>query len=291
MLDTVIITCAITGNFTTREQNSAVPITPGEITDSALGAAEAGAAIVHLHVRDPQSGVPSMELEYYREVVERIRAKNPGLILNLTTGPGARFVPSEADPKVAGPGTTLTTPERRIEHIRLLKPDICSLDLNTMMFGDGILINTPSTIRYMASVIRAAGVVPEIELFDSGDVALCADLVRDGTLQASPLCCVVMGIKYGFQPSPETVLYARNLLPPGARWTAFGTSRHAFPMVAQSVLAGGHVRIGLEDTIYLNKGELATSNASLVEKARRIIEELGPQVASSRKARELLKLS
>jgi uncharacterized protein (DUF849 family) len=291
MLDTVIITCAITGNFTTREQNSAVPITPAEITDSALGAAEAGAAIVHLHVRDPQSGVPSMELEYYREVVERIRAKNPGLILNLTTGPGARFVPSEADPKVAGPGTTLTTPERRIEHIRLLKPDICSLDLNTMMFGDGILINTPSTIRYMASVIRAVGVVPEIELFDSGDVALCADLVRDGTLQASPLCCVVMGIKYGFQPSPETVLYARNLLPPGARWTAFGTSRHAFPMVAQSVLAGGHARIGLEDTIYLNKGELATSNASLVEKARRIIEELGPQVASSRKARELLKLS
>jgi uncharacterized protein (DUF849 family) len=291
MLDTVIITCAITGNSTSREQNPALPITPEEIADSALGAAEAGAAIVHLHVRDPVSGLPSMELEFYREAVERIRAKNRRLILNLTTGPGARFVPSEADPKVAGSGSTLTTPERRVEHVRVLKPDICSLDLNTMLFGKGILINTPSTIRRMASLIREAGVLPEIELFDSGDIALCADLVRDGTLTTSPLCCVVMGVKYGFQPSPETVLYARNLLPSGARWTAFGTSRQAFPMVAQSVLAGGHARIGLEDTIYISKGELAKSNASMVEKARRIIEELGPQIASPQQAREMLKLS
>jgi uncharacterized protein (DUF849 family) len=190
MLNTVIITCAITGNFATREHNPAVPITPEEITDSALGAAEAGSAIVHLHVRDPITAMPSMELEYYREVVERIRAKNPRLIVNLTTGPGAAFVPSEADPRIAGLGTTLTIPERRVEHVRILKPDICSLDLNTMIFGKGIVINTPSTIRRMASVIREADVMPEIELFDSGDVALCADLVRDGMLSTSPLRCV-----------------------------------------------------------------------------------------------------
>ena len=291
MLDKVFITCAITGSLTTREQHPQLPATPEEIAESALGAAEAGAAIVHIHVRDPATAKPSMELALYREVVERIRARDAQLVLNLTTGPGGRFAPSDEDPKVAGPGTTLMVPEKRVEHVAALRPDICTLDLNTMTFGREVVINTPKSIRRMAAVIRAAGVRPEIELFDSGDIALCHDLLRDGTLQAPILCCIVMGVKYGFQPSPETVLYGRGLLPPGSVWTAFGIGRAAFPMVAQSVLAGGHVRVGLEDAVYIEKGVLAPSNAAMVEKARRIAEALGAQIMTPREARETLGLA
>jgi len=286
----VVITCAVTGNLTTPDMTPHLPITPEQIADACLGAGEAGAAVVHIHVRHPRSGKPSMELEHYREVVERIRAKNPQLILNLTTGPGGRFAPSEADPKVAGPGTTLMLPEGRVAHVPILKPDICTLDLNTMTFGKEVVINTPPNIRRMAAIMRAAGVKPEIELFDSGDVALCHDLLRDGTLEGPILCSIVMGVKYGFQPSPETTLYARGLLPPGAAWTGFGIGRSAFPMVAQSYLAGGHVRVGLEDAVFIEKGVLAPSNAAMVEKARRIVESLGGQIANTKQARILLGL-
>jgi uncharacterized protein (DUF849 family) len=223
-------------------------------------------------------------------VIDLIRAKNREVILNLTTGPGGRFAPGEDDPKVAGPGTTLMRPEKRVEHIALLKPDISSLDLNTMNSGKQVVINTPPNIRRMAAAIRAAGVKPELELVDSGDIALCSDLIGDGTLEAPIFCSIVMGVKYGFQPSPETVLYARSLLPPGAVWTAFATGRWAFPMVAQSYLAGGHVRVGLEDAIYLDKGVLARSNAAMVEKARGIIETLGGQSATAAEARKILSL-
>ena len=147
------------------------------------------------------------------------------VILNITTGPGGRFAPDPDDPKVAGPGTTLMRPENRVAHIALLKPDICTLDLNTMNSGKEVVINTPPNVRRMAAVIREARVRPEIELFDSGDIALCRDLIADGTLEGPILCSIVMGVKYGFQPSPETVLYARGLLPPGTVWTAFGTGR------------------------------------------------------------------
>jgi 3-dehydrocarnitine:acetyl-CoA trimethylamine transferase len=290
MQSRVVITCAVTGNQTTPEMTPHLPITPGEIADACLGAAEAGAAIVHIHVRDPATGRPSMEIDHYREVVERIRARNSEVILNLTTGPGGRFAPDPDDPKVAGPGTTLMRPEGRVAHIPLLKPDICTLDLNTMNSGKEVVINTPANIRRMAAVIRAAGVKPEIELFDSGDVALCRDLINDGTLEGPIMCSIVMGVKYGFQPSPDTVLYARGLLPPATMWTAFGTGRMAFPMVAQSYLAGGHVRVGLEDAIYLDKGALAPSNAAMVAKARGIIEALGGQIATVRQAREILSL-
>jgi uncharacterized protein (DUF849 family) len=180
--DKVIITCAVTGNQTTPDMTPYLPITPEQIADACLGAAEAGAAIVHIHVREPSTGKPSMELAYYREVVERIRAKNRSLVLNITTGPGGRFAPSEHDPKIAGPGTNLMVPEKRVEHIGILRPEICTLDLNTMTFGKEVVINTPPNVRRMAKVIREAGVKPEIELFDSGDVALMADLVKDGTL-------------------------------------------------------------------------------------------------------------
>jgi uncharacterized protein (DUF849 family) len=173
----VIITCAVTGNLTTPEQTPFLPITPLQISDACLGAADAGAAIVHIHVRDPQTGRPSMALEYYQEVVERIRSSNPVLILNLTTGPGGRFVPSVDDPKIAAEGTTLMVPEKRVEHIAALRPEICTLDLNTMNSGGQVVINTPANVRRMAKIISEAGVMPEIELFDSGDVALMHDLL------------------------------------------------------------------------------------------------------------------
>ena len=290
-LEKVFITCAITGNLTLPEQTPYLPISPKDIADSALQAADMGAAIVHLHVRDPETGKPSMELAHYREVVERIRDRNKDVILNITTGPGGRFVPSDADPKVAGPGTTLMAPEQRVEHIVALKPDICTLDLNTMNSGGQVVINTPKNVRKMAAIIKNAGVKPEIELFDSGDIALMQDMIRDGSLTGPILCSFVMGVSYGFQPSPETVLYARSLLPADAEFTAIGIGRHAFTSVAQSYLAGGHVRVGLEDSVYLSKGVLAESNAVLVAKARRIVEDLGGQIASAREARAMLGLA
>ncbi|PJN93793.1 NADPH:quinone reductase, partial [Amaricoccus sp. HAR-UPW-R2A-40] len=253
-----------------------------QIADSALEAAKAGAAVVHLHVRDPLTGRPSMELDLYADVLARIRARNTEVIVNLTTGPGGRFVPSEEDPKVAGPGTTLTTPDRRVEHVARLRPDVCTLDLNTMNSGGEVIINTPGNVRRMARAIDEAGVRPEIELFDSGDVALMRDLIADGTLRGPVLTSFVMGVRYGFQPSPETVLYARGLLPADAQFTAIGVGRASFPMVAQSYLAGGHVRVGLEDSVYLDRGVLAPSNAALVEKARRIVADLGGQIATPR---------
>jgi len=289
-LPKVFITCAVTGNLTTPDQTPHLPITPEQIAESALAAGEAGAAIVHLHVRDPKTGKPSMDLSLYQDVVDRIRAKNPQLIINLTTGPGGRFVPSAQDPSVAGPGTTLMAPERRAEHIAILKPDICTLDLNTMNSGGQVVINTPGNIRRMAKVIAAAGVKPEIELFDTGDIALLHDLLADGTLQGPALTSFVMGVRYGLQPSPETVLYARNLLPADASFTAIGIGRSAFQTVALSYLAGGHVRVGLEDAVYLDHGVLAPSNAAMVEKARRIVEDLGGQIASAPEARALIGL-
>jgi uncharacterized protein (DUF849 family) len=286
-----IITCAITGNLTRPEQSPYLPITPQQIADSALEAAEAGAAIAHIHVRDPETGRPSMSIDLYREVMERIRARNSKLIINLTTGPGGRFVPSEEDPKVAGPGTTLLPPEKRVEHIELLKPEICTLDLNTMNSGGQVVINTPPNVRKMAARMRAAGVLPELELFDSGDIHLARDLIADGTLQGPPLCTLVLGVKYGFDPSPETMLYARNLLPEGSIWAGFGIGRSEFPMVAQSWLLGGHVRVGLEDNLYMSRGVLAKSNAELVAHAANILKSLGAAIANPVEAREMLRLS
>jgi len=231
-----------------------------------------------------------MELALYQEVVERIRARNEELILNLTTGPGGRFAPSKDDPAVAGPGTTLMRPEARVEHIATLRPDVCTLDLNTMNSGGQVVINTPENVRRMARVIREAGVKPEIELFDSGDIALLHDLIADGSLDPAPLCSLVMGVRYGFQVSPETVLYARGLLPEGAIFTAIGIGRHVFTAATQSYLLGGHVRVGIEDGIYLSRGALAPSNAAMVVKIRGILESLGAEIASAAQARELLGL-
>jgi len=285
-----IITCAVTGNLTKPEQHPGLPITPQQIANSALQAAQAGAAIVHIHVRDPQTGRPSMETGLYRQVIELIRAVDPELIINLTTGPGGRFIPSDDDPKVAAPGTTLLPPEKRVEHIAALKPDICSLDLNTMNSGGDVVINTPKNVRRMASVIREAGVKPELEIFDSGDLHLALDLIKEGVLDGPGLWTFVMGVKYGFAATPETLLYARNFLPQGAAWSAFGIGRWEFPIVAQAWLAGGYVRVGLEDNIYIAKGVLAETNAVLVARARDIVLSLGGEIATAREAREQLGL-
>lgn len=285
-----ILTCAVTGTFPTREHNPALPVTPTEIAEACLGAAKAGAAICHIHVRDPETGRPSMKLEYYREVVQRIRASDTDLIINLTTGPGGRYIPSDGQPDVAAPGTLLKTPEIRTEHIVELKPEICTLDLNTMWFGGGAVINSPRNVKIMAERIYSAGVKPELEFFDTGDLILAQDLVADGTLKLPALCQIVTGVKYGMPSTPETMMLAKSLLPKNCEWAAFGAGRHAFPMLAQAFILGGHCRIGMEDTVYLAKGSPAPSNAALVEKAVRIIRELGGKLATVAEARELLGL-
>jgi uncharacterized protein (DUF849 family) len=290
MADKTIITCAVTGNITKPEQHPDLPITPEQIANAAIDAAKAGAAIAHLHVRDPETGAPSMALEHYREVVERIRASDTDLIINLTTGPGGRFMPSDDDPRVAAPGSTLVRPERRVEHVVALGPEICSLDLNTMWFGNAVVINTPRNVTIMAGAIREAGVKPELEVFDSGDIQLAHQLLESGVLPRPPLFQVVLGIRNGFPATPETLLYAKSLLPAEAQWAAMGTGRMEFPIVAQACLLGGHVRVGLEDNLYLSKGVLAPSNAALVERAVTIVELLGRSVASPAEARALLGL-
>ncbi|KAI3590254.1 hypothetical protein D9X30_4862 [Cupriavidus sp. U2] len=285
-----IITCAVTGNIVTPEQHPGLPVTPAQIAEAALEAAEAGAAAAHIHVRDPATGRPSMELDYYADVIDRIRARNRSLIINLTTGPGGRFVPDENEPRVAALGTTLLHPLKRVAHIAALRPDVCSLDLNTMNSGADVVINTPTNVRKMAEVIRSAGVMPELEIFDSGDLNMALDFMRDGVLDGPGLWTFVLGVKYGFAATPETIFYARNMLPTGAQWSAFGIGRAEFPIVAQAWLAGGHVRVGLEDNIYLEKGVLAPSNAALVAKARDIVKSLGGEIASASDARAQLGL-
>jgi uncharacterized protein (DUF849 family) len=290
MADKTFITCAVTGNLTKPEQTPHLPITTEHIANECLAAADEGAAAVHIHVRDPATGRPSMDVNLYRDVMERIRKKNSELIINLTTGPGGRFVPNVDDPKVFAAGTTLLPPMERVKHVVELKPDVCSLDLNTMNSGPDVVMNTPANVRRMAKAMNDAGVLPELEVFDSGDIHLARDLLADGTLKGPGLFTIVMGVKYGFASTPETLFYARSILPPGALWSAFGIGRAEYPMLAQTWLLGGNVRVGLEDNIYLSKGVLAKSNAELVTKARRILEDLGAAVASPKEARAMLGL-
>jgi uncharacterized protein (DUF849 family) len=283
-----IISCAVTGSFPTREHNPALPCTPAEIAESCVGAARAGAAICHIHVRDPETGAPSMDIAHYREVVRLIRESDTDLLINLTTGPGGRYLPSDDEPARAAPGTKLTTGQIRTEHVVELKPDICSLDLNTMWFGGGAVINSPHSLRIMAERIYAAGVKPELEVFDTGDIHLAHALIKDGTLRTPALFQIVTGVSYGMAATPETLAYAKSLLPEDCEWAAFGASRMAFPMVAQAYLMGGHCRIGMEDTVYLSKGVKTPDNAALVAKAARIIEDLGGRIATVNETRELL---
>jgi uncharacterized protein (DUF849 family) len=285
-----ILTCAVTGTFPTRAHNPALPITPEEIAVSGVEAAKAGAAICHIHVRDPETGAPSMKLEYCREVVRRIRASGTDMIINLTTGPGGRYIPSDDEPARAAPGTLLTTPEIRTQHVVELKPEICTLDLNTMWFGGGAVINSPRNLRLMAERIYAAGVKPEIEVFDTGDLIMAQDLAAEGTIKLPALFQIVTGVKYGMPSTPEAMQLARSLLPKDCEWAGFGAGRHAFTMLAQAFILGGHCRIGMEDTVHLSRGIPAPSNAALVEKAVRIVRELGGTIATVAEARSMLSL-
>jgi uncharacterized protein (DUF849 family) len=191
-----IISCAVTGNITTIDQTPYLPVTPEQIAAACIDAARAGAAIVHIHVRHPD-GRPSMELQHYREVVERLRAADEDVIINLTTGPGGRFVPSEDEPRIAAPGTTLMRPEHRVEHVASLRPEICSLDFNTMYSGSSVVINTPRNLAVMADIIRNAGVLPEIEVFDTGDIQLANQFLQEGRLAQPALFQIVLGVRYG----------------------------------------------------------------------------------------------
>lgn len=285
-----IVTCAVTGSITRPDQHPGLPITPKEIAASALDAAKAGAAVAHLHVRDPETGAPSMDLDLYREVVELIRESDTDLVINLTGGPGSRIVPGEDDPRIAADGSTLMAPEKRVEHIVTLKPEMCTLDFNTMWFGSSAVINTPAHVATMGNAIREAGVLPELEVFDSGDIRLAHQLINDGILARPPLFQLVLGIRYGFPGTPEALLFAKSLLPEDARWAAMGIGQMEFPIVAQSAVLGGHVRVGLEDNLYIEKGVFAPSNAVLVERAVSLLKLLGKDVATPAEARTMLGL-
>src|SRR5262245_16230860 len=220
-----IVTCAVTGNIVTREHHPRLPITPEEIAVAAIEAARAGAAVVHIHVRDPQTAKGSLRVDLYREVFERIKNSDVDVIVNLTTGEGGRFTPSEQDPRVAAEGSTLTTPERRVVHVVELRPEMCSLDFNTMVSGKNVVINTPRNVRLMAEAIVSAGVKPELEVFDSGDIHMAKDLIADGVLSGPHLFQIVTGVKYGASSAPETLMYMKSLLPAGCEWTAIGLGR------------------------------------------------------------------
>ena len=285
-----ILTCAVTGNLMTPEISPHLPVTPEEIAGQAIDAAKAGASIVHLHVRDPETAKGSMDLTLYRELVGRIREKNEDVILNLTTGEGGRFVPSDENPQVAAAGSTLCAPEKRVAHVQDLKPEICTLDFNTMWSGQASVINTPRNLEIMAEGIYRAGVKPEIEIFDSGDLHLVKDFVARGIITSPLMVQMVLGVRFGAVANSETMAFLVSQLPEGAEWAAFGIGRMAFPMLAQAYLLGGHVRIGMEDTAYIRKGEHCTSNAQLVDKAVSIVDSLGGTVASPDEARDILAL-
>lgn len=291
MLDKVIITCAVTGStMDALRINPSVPVTPKQIAQEALAARKAGAAVVHIHVRDPATGEPSMELALYEEVVQRIRDAGSDLLINLTTGPGARFAPSIENPMVAGPGSVMATPEKRVEHVLKLRPDLCSLDIATMTFPSYAFVNLPSHLERMAAMVQSAGVKPELEVFDLGHVRLANNFIQRGIIQGRPLFQLCLGIPWTAAATPAAMMAMAAELPANAQWAAFGISSQEFPMVAQAVLLGGHVRVGLEDNIYLSRGELANGNAPLVERAAAIIESIGAQVASPAEARSIIGL-
>ena len=284
----VIISCAVTGSADSPGKNPAVPVTPQQIAQSSIEAAKAGAAIVHIHVRNPQTTRPSMELAHYREVVDRIRSSGTDVLINLTTGPGARFAPGADDPSKPGPGTTLTRPQERVRHVVELRPDICSLDMGSMNMGGYAFINTPAILEAMAIKIRDANVMPELEVFEAGHLLLSKRLIETGHVKTPSLFQICLGISWAQPATPEAMTYMRSLLPADCTWFAFGISLWQFPMVAQAVLLGGHPRVGLEDNIYLEKGKLAPSNAALVEKAGKIIQILGDEIATPADARTML---
>jgi uncharacterized protein (DUF849 family) len=289
----VFVTCAVTGSGATQERSAHVPRSPAEIAASAIDAAKAGAAIVHCHVRDPESGAPSRRLELYREVTARVRDAEVDVVLNLTAGMGGDLVLGGTErPLPPGPGTDMAGAEERLLHVAACLPEICTLDCGTMNFAeaDYVMTNTPGMLRAMGQRITALGVKPEIEAFDSGHLWFAKELVKEGTLEDDALVQLCMGVPWGAPDDLNTFLAMVGNVPANWTWSAFALGRHQMPYVAASVLAGGHVRVGLEDNLWLEKGVLAT-NAALVERAVAIIENLGARVIGPEEVRTRLGLT
>jgi len=285
MNNDVIISCAVTGAGDTTSRSDLVPITPRQIADSAIEAAKAGAAVVHVHVRDPESGQGSRDPALFKQTVDMIRDSGVDMIINLTAGMGGDWVPGEEDPSLPGPGTDMIGPEARLAHVVECKPDICSLDCGTMNFGGNYTyINTAPYLRTMATIVQELGVKPELEVFDLGQIRLARSLIEEGLIDVPPMFQICLGIPWGAGADTETMAAMKQALPADAIWAGFGISRMQMPMVAQAVLLGGNVRVGLEDNIYLDRGVLA-SNGMLVERAVEIIERMGARVLGPDEAR------
>lgn len=290
MNNEVIVTCAITGAGDTVGKHPAIPVTPKQIADSAIEAAKAGAAIAHMHVRE-EDGKPSRRTELYQEVVERIRESDTDIIINLTAGMGGDLEVRDENPTQPGPASDLIGAIERLAHVEALLPEICTLDCGTLNFGDGdmIYVGTPTMLRKGAKRIKELGVKPELECFDTGHVWVASQLHKEGLIEGAPMFQLCLGIPYGAPATTEAMTMMRNMLPEGAIWAGFGIGRMQMPMVAQAVVLGGHVRVGLEDNIWLEKGVYA-SNGSLTERACEIVHRLGARTLTPAEARVKLGL-
>jgi uncharacterized protein (DUF849 family) len=290
----VFITCAVTGVGDTVGRSDRVPVTPEQIAEAALEAARAGAAVVHIHVRDPQTGKGSRDPRLFREVVERVRAADVDVVLNLTAGMGGDLLLGghEAPLPPDAAGTDLASAEERLIHVAELLPEICTLDCGTMNFaagGDYVMVNTPVMLKEMARRVQALGVRPELEVFDSGHLVFVKEMLREGLLDDPCLIQLCTGIPYGMPDDPTTLMALVHQLPPGAVYSAFSISRMQLPFVAMAALAGGNVRVGLEDNVYLSRGVLA-SNGELVERAVRILDAMGVRILGPDEVRAKLRL-
>ncbi len=289
----VFITCAVTGSGGTQDKSPHVPRSPKQIAQSAIAAAEAGAAVVHCHVRDPETGTPSRKLEYYREVTEYIRASGTDVVLNLTAGMGGDIVFGGTEaPLPLVVGTDMAGATERVAHVAQCLPEICTLDCGTMNFAeaDYVMTNTPGMLQAMGQMMTDLGVKPEIEAFDTGHLWYAKQLVADGVLEPDALVQLCMGVPWGAPDDLNTFMAMVNNVPPNWTFSAFSLGRNQMAYVAASVLAGGNVRVGLEDNLMLERGVLA-ENYQLVEKARGIIEALGARVIGPEEVRQKLKLT
>jgi len=289
----VFITCAVTGSGGTQDRSPHVPRSPEQIANSAIDAAKAGAAIVHCHVRDPETGVPSRNLSYYREVTDRIRDADVDVVLNLTAGMGGDIVfGGTENPLPVGNGTDMAGATERVAHVAECLPEICTLDCGTMNFAeaDYVMTNTPGMLRAMGKMMTELGVKPEIEAFDTGHLWFAKELVKEGVLEADALVQLCMGVPWGAPDDLNTFMAMVNNVPNSWNWSAFGLGRHQMPYAAAAVLAGGNVRVGLEDNLMLGKGNLAT-NAQLVEHAVGLVEGLGANVIGPDEVRKKLNLT
>ena len=288
----VIVTCAVTGSGDSVGKHPAIPVTPKEIATAAIEAAKAGAAIAHIHVREPDSGKPSRGVELYREVVSRIRESNVDVIINLTTGMGGDlFLGPDEEPMNFSDNTDCVGIMERIKHVEELLPEICSLDCGSFNYaeGDYVYISTPNMLEQGARRLQEIGVKPELEVFELGHISFAKNLLAQGLLDDPPLFQVCLGIRWAAEANTASFKTMVDALPEGCNWAGFGTSAMEMPMVAQAVLLGGNIRVGLEDNLYLEKGVFA-SNGQLVERACNIVELMGCSIQTPSEARETLGL-